>query len=413
MELLWEYALPTDENSKDYQYESPVFVNGGNVFFICRGSKNGKKYSLYVIDKISGALKNEFELYGDSVLPNECFFETYGDKTIIYTGNLWLYSNEDGFSEMWNGLFECKDDSLFDGLNAYEIVEALANRKKYRITSHLVYKNFFICSNKDNLYCINIEKNDLEWEIAMPNSQPYSCGSIFLFEDKISCYGNDKLLFIDIFNGKILDEIKIPRISKLFCPVRMGDGTLLIGFTNWSNAGILRYNEKSKKVIWKSKRAFEGPLLRTEIFVQGGFVYWLKNDTEIICINTENGEEVYRAPTSPWRYTEPLFLHGRIMFGTSGRDGFLTNIDSESGKEMWSLPFKNGCAFFDMYENTVILGDFNKKLYQVDFESGNILQESRVGGEVVGDVTVEENDVYTVVWGNESEPIKLIKVKIV
>jgi outer membrane protein assembly factor BamB len=233
-----------------------------------------------------------------------------------------------------------------------------------------------------------------------------------MFENKISCYGNDRLLFIDILSGEILDEIKISRISKLFCPIRMQDGTLLIGVTNWSNAGVLRYNKKSKKILWKSKRSFEGPLHRCEIFAKDNFVYWIKNDTEIICVNTENGEEVCRIATTPWLYTTPVFLNNRIMFGTSGRDGFLVNIDTESGNRAWALPLKNGCAFFDIYNDTVIVGDFNKKLYQVDFGSGKILQELRVGGEVVGDITVKENFVYTVIWGNEIEPIKLVKIKI-
>jgi outer membrane protein assembly factor BamB len=140
--------------------------------------------------------------------------------------------------------------------------------------------------------------------------------------------------------------------------------------------------------------------------------YWCKNDTELICVNIDNGEEVYSISTRPWLYTDPLLKSGRIIFGTSGADGFLKNIDAESGEEIWSLPLKNGCASFSFHGDTVIAGDFEKKLYRIDFASGKILRELNVGGEVVGKVSVENGSAYTVVWGNEAEPIKLIKVRL-
>jgi hypothetical protein len=53
-----------------------------------------------------------------------------------------------------------------------------------------------------------------------------------LFDDAVACYGNDKLLFIDIANGAVKNQIKIPRVDKLFAPVKVDDRTMLIGYTN-------------------------------------------------------------------------------------------------------------------------------------------------------------------------------------
>lgn len=412
MEILWEYGLPTDENSRDHQYESPIFVKDNCVLFVCRNSEDRRKYSLYIIDKTTGALKEEVKLGGHTVIPEKCFFETVGKKTVIYTGSLWTYTNEEGLRELCENLFECENAPVPEELSAYDLALFFEERQGYEITSHLVYGNCFIFSNKYGLYCIDVEENTLKWKINAPNSTSLSCGCIKLFEDKLSFYGNDKLLFADISSGDIVDEIKISRISKLFSPVRMSDGTILMGYTNWSGAGILRYDTKCKKVIWKSKRSFEGPLPRCSVFLWNGLAYWIKNDTELICINKESGEEAYSVPTRPWLYAEPFFMNGRIIFGTSGANGFLTNIDAEKGNVIWSLPLKNGCAYFAVYEGNVIAGDFDKKLYSIDFASGEILQEISVGGEVVGSLTAEDGFAYTVVWGNETKPIKLIKVKI-
>jgi outer membrane protein assembly factor BamB len=142
-------------------------------------------------------------------------------------------------------------------------------------------------------------------------------------------------------------------------------------------------------------------------------VYWLKNETALICVNADSGEEVFCTPTRPWLYTLPFFTKGSIIFGTSGANGFLTNMNAASGDLKWSMPLKNGCAYFAMHGETVIVGDFDKKLYQIDLQSGEVLQELYAGGEVVGNIASENGFIYTVIWGNESEPVKLIKVKII
>lgn len=412
MEILWKYALPTNEQSNDYQYESPIFVKGEEVLFICKNSRDTKKDSLYIIDKNTGALKNEIAIGGHTVIPSECFFESVAGKVVIYTGSLWTYTEEEGLRSLCGGMFERENEKYTENLSVYEIAAMIEEMKRYKITSHLVFGDCLIFSDTYNLYCVDVRKSMVKWSTDASNSTSLPCGSIYLFEDKISFYGSDRLLFADISSGDIVDEIKIPRITKLFSPIRMSDGTLLIGYTNWSGAGVLRYDPIRKKVIWKSKRSFEGPLSRCVLLLYNNLAYWCKNDTELICVNIDNGEEVYSISTRPWLYTDPLLKSGRIIFGTSGADGFLKNIDAESGEEIWSLPLKNGCASFSFHGDTVIAGDFEKKLYRIDFASGKILRELNVGGEVVGKVSVENGSAYTVVWGNEAEPIKLIKVRL-
>ena len=68
--------------------------------------------------------------------------------------------------------------------------------------------------------------------------------------------------------------------------------------------------------------------------------------------------------------------------------------------------------YFDFYDKSVVLGDFEKTIYRIDSTNGEILSRIFVDGEVVGRIKTHRNNVYTVVWGSERAPIRLIKIKI-
>lgn len=383
MKIEWTFDLPTDENSQDYHYESPILVKDNSLYFISHRPKS----VLHVIDTETGAEKCRIECAGRSVISEKCFFAEYQDKIIVYTGELWLYENE--------GLSKISRVSIDDDINSY-----------------ILKDNYFIFADRSFLWCLNLDLQKLEWKHNISNTTLYKAGDICLFENAVACYGNDRLLIIDIVSGAIKDQIRISRINKLFMPIRLDERTLLIGFTNWSNAGILKYDTTDQKVLWKSKRSFEGPLPRCKIYRQDNLAYWVKNDTELVCVDIDTGEERYCVKTTPWLYTEPLFIKHCLMYGTAGRDGYFVNLDAQSGKEKWSIFLKNGCVYFDLYGETVILGDFEKVIYQVDIASGNVLQRLSADGEVVGRIKVHQNNIYTVIWGNENASVRVIKIKI-
>ncbi len=66
----------------------------------------------------------------------------------------------------------------------------------------------------------------------------------------------------------------------------------------------------------------------------------------------------------------------------------------------------------DVIHATVLVGDFDKEIKQIVIRSRDVLQNHQVDGEVVGDIKVYKDCVYTVIWGNVDRPIRLIKVKI-
>ena len=268
-----------------------------------------------------------------------------------------------------------------------------------------------VCSRdkKQTLVCFDSKNLNISWELDV-TTETYISGPVYIFEEKVTCFAHGELLFIDLTKGSVLSSISIPHAEKLFCPIRLDEENIAIGFTNCTNAGILKYNQKSEKVEWKTDRKFEGPLLNCKIYRYNGKLFWVKNERELICLDEHTGEEKYKVPTLPWLYTDLQFNGDRALFGTSGADGFLNCIRTDTGEEVWKLPLKNGCVFFKKHDDSIFVGDFSKRIMQIGIETGNVLKELQTTGEVVGRIEVLDKALYTVVWGSATSKISLIKV---
>lgn len=72
MKMLWEYDLPTSEKLNDYDYESPILIRDGFVYYIS-GSVNDQKL-LHLIDMKSGVGRTQLLQAENLCLPNEYFF---------------------------------------------------------------------------------------------------------------------------------------------------------------------------------------------------------------------------------------------------------------------------------------------------------------------------------------------------
>lgn len=400
MEIQWEYDLPTDEESRDYHYESPIFVKDGKVYYLNYKVNDTPEWKydlkLYIIDAANGSAEIVALPSSYKEIPCKFGIIDYQDKLILNTGELWLY----------------------DGDSATRFLQVPQQDK---LGGNILYGNRLIFSYYRSaetwccpieLWCCNLDTLEIEWKTDISNSKPYGCGKITIFESMIACNGKDALLFIDPCSGVITNQIKIPRIDKLYYPIRTEDGHLLLGYTNWTNAGILKYDMKQAKVIWRHKRKFEGPQSDCQLYRYENLIYWVKNDTELICLDADTGEEVFARRTTPWLYTDLRFVGDRILYGTAGANGYFNCIDAKSGAERCSVFLQNGCAFFDLHDDTVLVGDFSKTMMQISPDDGRILQKLSLDGEVVGDIRVCDGAVFTVIWGNEEKPIRLIKIKI-
>lgn len=385
MNIRWSFDLPTSGSSVDYDYESPIFINDNEVLFAFGYERSTV---LYVVDTVTGMGK-ELSLSSSVGVLSKCFFFIPSSEgTVVYTGDLYQYRN----GTIWN---------------------SCALLQYGKVISHLIVDDdlYVLClkGQRTTLLCVEMKSLEIRWKHEV-TSGCYFPGPLFLFENCITCYGCGELLFIEPKSGNVLHSIQIPRVDKLFSPIRIDDEYIAIGFTNWSNAGVLVYSTVSGKVKWKAGKRFEGPLLRCLIYNKEDYLYWIKNDRELICLDAKDGTERFCIPTLPWLYTELCLVGERIIYGTSGADGFLNCIRFDTGEKLWSLPLKNGCTYYGRYKDTVIVGDYSKTVFQIDVESGAILQQFCTTGKIVGSIAVCEDSFYTVVWGNEHKPISLVKI---
>ncbi|MCI8508484.1 MAG: hypothetical protein HFJ06_08000 [Lachnospiraceae bacterium] len=84
METKWEYDLPTNEHSEDYQYESPIFIKDNMIYFI---SMFERQLRLHMIDADSGKGRTQYIPAGEQEIPSRFFFLEYKEKIIFYTGD--------------------------------------------------------------------------------------------------------------------------------------------------------------------------------------------------------------------------------------------------------------------------------------------------------------------------------------
>lgn len=385
MKLLWEYPIQYEEGSSGYRYEGPIHIQGDWLYYItCHPHQ-----LLHILNTETGTGKRVCLHPQNSRLPSHCFFLPVEEDVLLYCGDLML---------------------LRDG----EIRQNLAFPERGDVKSHLMLGDrLYLVFRGLNaaLVCVDMKRLQILWETDL-RSKPYAPGPVTVFGDRLTCFGQDKLLFIDPDTGKVLDTLKLPRIGKLFQPTDLGDGRLLLGYTNWSNAGVLCLDTATRKVLWRHKRSFEGPELRCRLICGADRVFWTKNDTELCCVSLADGTELYRIRTDPWLYTDLELTAEGLIFGTSGGDGFLRCLDPDTGMERWKLPMEDGCAYYAHHGDTILTGDCSCRLFQLRSSDGKVLQTLDTGTQVVGQFHIHNGSVYTALWCSDDRPCRLIRVEI-
>ncbi len=386
MKLAWESDLLTDENSQDYHYESPILILGDWLYFAMPERKGTR---IYILRKEmgEGVYRSVRESY--SLLPHDYFFLSYDETAILYTGDLHFFQGD-------------------------TLVKRLYFQGKGKAVSHLVYQDvlYIICINGRIQTLETVDLKTMEWRqsIDISKSTSYQPGSLEMFGDLLSFYGKDQLLFMDPHTCTVSHGLTLPRIGKLFCPISLDQDTMLLGYTNWSNAGMIKYCRSAKKILWRNKRNFEGPQIKCKIYLHNGNALWIKNDRELIAVDVGTGEEKYRVPTLPWAYTDLRFYGDRILYGTAGANGYLNCVQTETGEKLWSVFLQNGCAYYDIWQDHVFVGDFGKTVKKIAIQDGSVSEELPVDGEVVGQHRISDNALYTVLWGNSEKNIRLVRI---
>lgn len=385
MKLRWDYPLFFCSDRSSNRCEGPIHIQGRWLYCVfCNPTP-----ILHILDRDTGTGRH-IPLCHEVMLSGDCFFLPSGDDVILYSRD--LYKLRDG-----------------------QLHRDLPFPDRGKLASHLLLGDrlYLVFKGRNAaLVCVDIRNMHILWETAIHNDSYYTVGPVTLFGDRLACFGRDRLLYLDPDSGRILDELKLSRIGKLYQPTDLGDGKLLLGYTNWSNAGVLCLDTATQKVLWRHKRNFEGPLLRCSYLLHGDWIFWVKNDTELCCVSLSDGTELYRRWTDPWLYSPPEAAPEGLIFGTSGGDGFLRCLDPVTGDARWKHPMKGGCIYYARHGGDLLTGDYTGRIFRIHSRDGNILETFGTGTEVVGRYHIHENSLYTVLWQDEDLPCRLVRIEL-
>lgn len=410
MRVAWEYPLPlTDQNAvRDFDLESPIGVRGSELFFALIDFDETQRtrhwpigtprLNVHRISHLTGrpqsVCSRTLESGPQVDLPRNLAFLDDGNRTLLFA----------------NGLFDCGESLRELGCSRIRQVatELHPGRPMFLIDARRLY---FTDSKFERLCRYEMASETMAWQTAIQESARYRCEPPQWFGTQLVTYGRNGLVFVDPNDGEIQRELKLPKIEKLYSPIDLKDDWL-IGWTGWSVGGVVRYSPKTDQIVWRFKKRCSDPALYGRIWHVDDVVIWVKASNEIVGIDVVSGKERWSFPTKPWLYSPIKILDGQLIFGTAGADGFLQSVNASTGKANWSVFLKNGCSYFDVWQESVVVGDFDRIIRQIDLTTGKEMDRIVVDAPVVGDMKVIGDMAVTTIWLTDNKPPRIVGIEL-
>ena len=384
MRLEWQYELPATAEVRDYQFASPICAVGGQVYFPTRAWMPGEREAV-TVHRVDVRTSRAEEVVWDYPtakigMPSEWSFIRHGEALILSCPR---------FLQL---LPERRE------LEGYGAPKVAGNRSTGRGTFILWDgRLIFADQRRAMLHCFDLASHEPVWETDLGHSEHYPLGPPALCGETLWCYGGAGLHGIDPRTGEIERTLRIRHIDKLHPPIREGDD-LLMGYTNWSVAGVVRYSLEEGRVVWRYRRNTSGPSYHASLLRYEDVVVWVRGENGIVGVDVETGQARWEVAAAPWLYSELELVDGLAVYGTAGRDGFIQALDVTTGELAWQMPLTDGCQYFALYDDSVLVGDYEGCLHRLDARTGEPVDRLDLGAGVVGDVHVSGDSAFTVIW---------------
>ena len=404
MELLWEYALPQDDHLDQTDLEAPILARSDRVWIAtwryeysvadraASSERRGKVLRLHAVDLRSGSAEQVELAVRELKLPAEW---TFLDQTYLHCGPLVRLDPEPHLVPSVPFL-----DALTPTQNAGRLDQVIIDGR------------FIVSDWRDNaIHCFDFVTGDPVWSRQFdPDAmRPYRVGEVVTSSGVPCAHAVGGLHLLDARTGETRGVIALPRKDVLYSPQRF-DGDELYGYTNWSVGGVVRC-DPGRRVKWQYRLRFEGPAWYRRTWLIDDVVVWVKGSTELVGVDATTGDE-------RWRFGGGAHLSGRVavsssgdlITSTSGRDGALHLLSATSGHPRWTARVAGACKYRAVHKGTVIAGDYDGRVLQIDLTTGEIVDQLNIGSAVVGDVHVANETVYTVAWPIDDHPPRLVAI---
>jgi len=258
----------------------------------------------------------------------------------------------------------------------------------------LVAGSRVVAAGNGGLFALDSESGSILWQHGFPTDlfSPVLAGGRL-----IVTAGNGTVYAVAIETGEILWEKKSAQ-GWLYPPA--AEGGLLI--TGGQGRVVLALDAKTGALRWQREVAQE--LVYSPLATGSGGVIVTTFSGDVTLLKSEDGRELWRT-----RFDTPSVfpsLVGRYLL-LSGLDGVLRALDPASGELVWqqTLPARltTPVSGSDGLLTATVDGG---EVFVLDFDSGAILKNYRLGAEAVGGALLADNRVVVFVERrNEHTPV--------
>ncbi|MEL7436730.1 MAG: PQQ-binding-like beta-propeller repeat protein, partial [Chloroflexota bacterium] len=129
-----------------------------------------------------------------------------------------------------------------------------------------------------------------------------------------------------------------------------------------------------------------------EIVVTDDFIYVPYRQQDVVALDRETYEEVWRFDTQEGVWAQPLLNDG-VLYVTSV-DHFVYALDANTGEELWRVDLEGAVTSTPLlYENHLYVGSYSHKIYQISLD-GTIAAEYEGTNWVWGTPVIQDNVLY-------------------
>ena len=324
----------------------------------------------------------------------------YGQDSIIwkFSANSGIYSSP--VTDAVNVYFGSNDSILY-ALNKKQGNLRWKYKTKGQIKSKpLLFKNSIIINSSDG-YIYSIDKTEGEpiWTFKTKGEKTYDfwdyyISSPVLYQDTIYVGSGDGNVYsINAESGKLIWKFKTGDIVHA-TPVIKEQKVFVGSFDGY----LYALDAKSGSLIWKFKTVGDmsfpkGEIQRGAVIYKNSLIFGSR-DYNIYALNINTGQGLWNMKENgSWIIATPLVVDDTIYFGTSDTHRFYA-MNAATGGVNWSLPLNMRVyATALSYNDTIIFGCFNGKLFEVNRKTGNVEEIFQTFG--------SKNNYYTVFKDND------------
>lgn len=399
MRVRWEFQIEQREESRGHRaLDGPIHVHRGHVIFSHyeigpRGWWGSLPYLLHVlrIDIDTGHGTAWTQKVPPCPLPQaHTFIETA-------TG---LYLHAGVFLSVEEPIQRLKRLPSAALVSSRDVSRATIARRK-----HLLY---FSEREGGRLHCCDSSGNRKVWHLDLNNRTDHPPGPPWLEGDALYCFGRDRINRINPATGAVETQYVLKDVERVFVPARIGDD-FVSGYVAHKAAGLLRYAIDSGRIVWRHEWKVDRAQRADHVAPYADMVIGNKKDRQIVALDAKTGSERWSFNAKSWIYSPIELYQDAFFFGSQSR---FWSVDASSGRLNWSVKLKSIAAYYDRWEDSIIMGDLSGKIYRISNDDGRILDSLKLDAKVTGNIHVAGGMLYTILGGWESKPSRLIAVEL-